>query len=76
MESRYVDVFVSHKMEDAEKAKDLKRRIESLGLTCWIDDDDEGGFAEVFMPVPAGAVDHFVRLMHNANAEALQASRG
>jgi hypothetical protein len=28
-------------MEDAEKAKGLKRRIESFGLTCWIDDDDE-----------------------------------
>jgi hypothetical protein len=24
-------------MEDAEKAKGLKRRIESFGLTCWID---------------------------------------
>jgi TIR domain len=41
MESRYVDVFISHKMEDAEKAQRLKRRIESFGLTCWIDADDE-----------------------------------
>ena len=40
MESRYVDVFISHKMEDAEKAQRLKRRIESFGLTCWIDADD------------------------------------
>jgi len=40
MEPRYVDVFISHKMEDAEKARRLKRRIESFGLTCWIDADD------------------------------------
>lgn len=41
MESRCVDVFISHKMEDAEKAQHLKRRIESFGLAFWIDADDE-----------------------------------
>jgi hypothetical protein len=41
MKSRYVEVFISHKMEDAEKAKALKRCIETFGLTCWIDADDD-----------------------------------
>ena len=41
MESRYVDVFISHKNEDAGKARRLKRRIKDFGLTCWIDADDE-----------------------------------
>jgi hypothetical protein len=41
MESRYVDVFISHKKEDAERARDLKRRVENFGLTCWIDADDK-----------------------------------
>jgi hypothetical protein len=27
------------------------------------------------MPLPVGVVDHFVRLIHNANADALHASR-
>jgi hypothetical protein len=39
--SRYVDVFISHKIEDAEKAKDLKRRTENFGVTCWIDANDK-----------------------------------
>jgi len=41
MESRYVDVFISHWNGDAAKAQGLKRRIEKLGLTCWIDADDK-----------------------------------
>lgn len=42
MEPRYVDVFISHKMEDEAKARSLKRRIErDFQLTCWIDAEDK-----------------------------------
>jgi hypothetical protein len=41
MQPRYVDVFISHKMEDAEEARALKRRIETFGPTCRIDADDD-----------------------------------
>jgi hypothetical protein len=42
MKPRYVDVFISHKSDDAEKAQRLKARIENeFHLTCWIDADDE-----------------------------------
>ncbi len=42
MESRYVDVFISHKKEDAKKALRLKQRIvDDFHLSCWIDDEDE-----------------------------------
>src|SRR5438552_17185988 len=42
MKPRYVDVFISHKSKDAEKAQRLKRRIvDDYRLSCWIDADDE-----------------------------------
>jgi hypothetical protein len=41
MKPRYVDVFISHKSEDAEKAQRLKERIvKEYHLSCWIDADD------------------------------------
>jgi hypothetical protein len=42
MTSRYVDVFISHKSDDAEKVKRLKQRImDDYHVSCWIDADDE-----------------------------------
>jgi hypothetical protein len=41
MKPRYVDVFISHKSEDAEKARRLKEQIvKEYRLSCWIDADD------------------------------------
>jgi hypothetical protein len=42
MESRYVDVFISHKSDDAAKAQRLKARIvDEYHMSCWIDADDK-----------------------------------
>ena len=42
MKPRYVDVFISHKSNDKEKALDLKARIEKdFRMSCWIDAKDE-----------------------------------
>jgi hypothetical protein len=41
MKPRYVDVFISHKSDDAEMAQLLKDRIvKEYHLSCWIDADD------------------------------------
>jgi hypothetical protein len=41
MKPGYVDVFISHKSVDAEKARRLKDRIvKKYHLSCWIDADD------------------------------------
>ena len=44
-----VDVFVSHKSDDQDKAKEVAQCIDSSGLTTWLDvvdlEDDEDGFA-------------------------------
>lgn len=41
MKPRYVDVFISHKSEDAEKARRLREHIvKEYRLSCWIDADD------------------------------------
>jgi hypothetical protein len=37
---RYVDVFISHKVEDLERARSLQRRVQSWQFTCYIDGDD------------------------------------
>jgi hypothetical protein len=36
----YVDVFISHKRDDAAKVEALKRRITGWGFTCFVDADD------------------------------------
>ncbi len=36
-----VDVFISHKLEDLAKARQLKGRIQQWGFSCYIDADDE-----------------------------------
>jgi Thoeris protein ThsB, TIR-like domain len=42
MKPRYVDVFISHKSDDAEKAKQLKAHIvDRFQMSCFIDADDE-----------------------------------
>lgn len=33
------DVFLSHKSSDKEAIRDLKRRLEGEGLTCWLDEE-------------------------------------
>ena len=38
---QYVDVFISHKMEDTQKAVALKKKIEGWKFTCYIDADDK-----------------------------------
>ena len=37
---RYVDVFISHKLEDLPRAKELKALIKSWNFTCYVDEDD------------------------------------
>lgn len=34
------DVFLSHKSSDKEAIRQLKRRLEGEGLTCWLDEDN------------------------------------
>ncbi|HEY2245873.1 MAG TPA: TIR domain-containing protein [Bradyrhizobium sp.] len=42
MKPRYVDVFISHKSDDAGNAQRLKTRIvDEYRMSCWIDADDE-----------------------------------
>jgi hypothetical protein len=42
MKSRYVDVFISHKSDDVDKARRLRQRIvDKYRLSCWIDADDK-----------------------------------
>lgn len=41
-----IDVFVSHKSDDKEKAEDVARCIVTSGLSVWIDTVDIGGTAD------------------------------